>query len=145
MLKTQSYGLPCFECEKNKKIKYVNLINTHLNHVVLITKKRRNRRMKEKIKDLPHEGLESMQYSKPWSWSIGGWVISSGLGAAISLIKNQTFLQEFTQIWKGVFFLSDEFRKVRKNKTPTQLTKSVFACLWPNVVAGRRDLSDSMR
>ena len=32
---------------------------------------------------IPHEGFESMQYSKPWSWSIGGWLISSGLGAAI--------------------------------------------------------------
>ena len=35
--------------------------------------------------DIPQDGFESIQYSKPWSWSIGGWVISSGLGAAAAM------------------------------------------------------------
>jgi len=33
---------------------------------------------------LPQDGLESIQYSKPWSWSIGGWLISSGFGASMT-------------------------------------------------------------
>lgn len=34
--------------------------------------------MREREKEiLPHGGLESMQYSRSWSCSIGGWVMSA--------------------------------------------------------------------
>ena len=42
--------------------------------------------------EIPQDGFESIQYSKPWSWSIGGWVISSGLGAAMAYAHFTTFL-----------------------------------------------------
>lgn len=59
--------------------------------------------------NIPHEGLESIQYSKPWSWSIGGWLISSTFGASITtktLTKPLFFLltqmgyQEMNQRWQ---------------------------------------------
>ena len=34
-------------------------------------------REKEEEKKVPHGGLESMQYSRSWSCSIGGWVMSA--------------------------------------------------------------------
>ena len=42
-------------------------------------------REKEWTLAIPQDGFESIQYSKPWSWSIAGWLISSGFGAGAAM------------------------------------------------------------
>lgn len=48
-----------------------------------------------------------MQYSKPWSWSMGGWVISSGLMSAICpTLNTETEENEIQTGKKALIFIN---------------------------------------
>jgi len=49
------------------------------------------------VQVLPQDGLESMQYSIPISWSMGGWLISSGFMPVISMGGSSPALPEMTR------------------------------------------------
>jgi len=58
--------------------------------------------------NIPQDGFESIQYSKPWSWSIGEWLISSGFIAAIITSHfaayDYCFTFQNTLAWRNVVF-----------------------------------------
>lgn len=73
---------------------------------------------------IPHGGFESIQYSKPWSWSIGGWLISSGFTG--SMIPDYNFF--FNKSY--IFFLGQ--RTIFSYELMNQLRISREKRIWLN-------------
>jgi len=72
---------------------------------------------------IPHEGFESMQYSKPWSWSIGGWLISSAFGAAMIPLQLYFCLQTS-------MLMKENLERMRVRKVDRKLESLVYSVHW---------------
>jgi hypothetical protein len=76
-----------------------------------VKNKERNPNEKERKRVIPHGGLESMQYSRSWSCSIGGWVMSAIVDAKACSCSDKV-IKEDNYYW--------EERKKKKKKNSEQ-------------------------